>query len=81
MIFDVEANKLTGANGAAVTLQGGQRERTSKVPSTTTRSAPSRINSGIEERERYLPFSSGAGTITLAVTNNTIQKVHNNASI
>ena len=81
MIFNVDSNNLSGANGSAVTLFKANAGTDFEGTFNNNTIGTGTVDLGSKTGNGIFLSASGAGTITLAITNNTIQNVHNNASI
>jgi VCBS repeat-containing protein len=82
LVFDVENNTMSGANGSAVTLfkasAGTDLEGTFNNNTIGTSGV---VNSGSKTGNGIFLSAAGGGTITLAITNNVIQDYSGNGGI
>jgi hypothetical protein len=82
LIFDVSGNTFRDANGSAITLQKGNvGTLLSGTVNNNTIGVSGVADSGSKAGNGIFLSSAGTGTVTLAVTNNTIQGIHGNAGI
>jgi VCBS repeat-containing protein len=82
LVFDVESNTMTGANGSAVTLfkasAGTDLEGTFNNNTIGTSGV---VNSGSKTGNGIFLSAAGGGNITLTITNNIIQDYSGNGGI